>query len=1200
MRRLVVPGVVAVLALGLVPLGAAPVDIYPEFEPSAVQVQTEALGLSAEEVEQLVTTPLEQDLLNGIPWLDSIRSQSMPGLSAIDLTFEPGTDLYRARQMVQERMSQAAPLPNVGTPPVMVQPTASTSRVAMVGLRSDDVSLIEMSVLARWQMRPRLMAVPGVAQVSIWGQRERQLQVRVDPERLEDSDVTLTQLIESTGNALWVSPLSFVEASTPGTGGFVETPNQRIGVQHISPITTSEQLGNVAIEGVEGPPVRLQDVADVVEDHQPLIGDAAHAGEPGLLLVVERFPDADVAQVTADVEDALDAMSAGLTGITVDTDLFRPAGYLESATDRLGIVALVGLALLLAVVGLLTWSWRTVVIAFASTGTSLVAALYVLRLGGAPLTTMTLLGLAAVTALVVDDVVGDVSAVRARAAERGASDRRGFIPLVSAALVGRRSPLAYATLIALLSVAPLLLLPGTVGAFARPAVLVFVLAALASFLVAMVVTPVLAVVLFRNGDAGERVSPFTATVQRGYDGFAGRSAGRSVPAILGLVLLAGLMVAGIPQLGSGSPLPALDDPNVLVRLQAAPGTSLVEMDRVTEAAAADLRGLAGVESVGMHTGRAVGADEIVDVDASEIWLRINEDADHAGTLAAIRSTVRAYPGLHSEVSTYAEDRVAAVSATSGDDLVVRVFGEDYATLRATADQVSALLRTVEGVVSPRVQVQASQPTVSVQVDLASARLHDLRPGDVRREVSTLVSGLTVGSLYEQQAIFDVVVWGGPQTRASVESLESLLVHTPTGEPVRLGDVARVAVTPTPTVISHDGASRSLDVTAQVRGRDVADVAAETTIRLQEQSFPLEYRAEVLGDAVQRADARQQVLLAVAAAAVLSFLLLQAATSSWRIAMALFLAAPLAAAGAVLVGALADGQAQAGLLAALLAVVALTVRQSLGVVRRAQDLLGGGGTSADALRGAAREQSPAVLVTALGTAAAFLPAAVVGGPGLELLQPFAVALLGGLVTSVVVVIVLVPGLVAAGGGLRPPPVTRSGTPGGEGRGAGVVPPRQGGDEDDNERETGAVMRTARPCGIAALFVAGSLGLAGCQSVAGADEEPAAPASVEADPAGGPARLTLTEDAVTRIGLETVPVAGQAGALEIPYAAVVYEAEGGTWTFVELEPGVYRRAPITIASVDDDTAVLTEGPHAGTAVVTVGAAELVGVEAGISGQ
>ena len=1203
MRRLVLAGVVAVLALGLTQLDGAPLDVYPEFEPPAVQVQTEALGLSAEEVEQLITTPLEQDLLNGIPWLKTIESQSLPGLSAIDMTFDEGTDLYLARQMVAERMTQAAALPNVGTPPVMVQPTASTSRVAMVALQSEDVSMIEMSVLARWQMRPRLMAIPGVSQVSIWGQRERQLQVQVDPERLRRNQVTLTQLIETTGNALWVSPLSFVEASTPGTGGFVETPNQRIGVQHVSPITTSDQLADVAIEGSPGAALRLGDVADVREDHQPLIGDATQDGQRSLMLVVERFPDADVAQVTGAVEDALAAMSAGLTGITVDTDLYRPASYLETASGRLGLAALIGLVLLLAVVGLLTWSWRMVLITFGSVSTSLVAALTVLRLGGSPLTTMTLLGLAAVVALVVDDVIGDVAAIHTRAGERRAAGETALAALVGAALVGRRGPLAYATLIAFLAVAPLLLLQGTAGAFVRPAVVVFALAALASFLVALVVTPVLAVLLFRRTAGRHRVAPFGGWVQRSYDGGAGRLIGRMLPAVLGVAVLGALVAVGVPQLRAGSALPDLEDPNVLVRLEAAAGTSLAEMDRVTGAAAAELRSLAGVESVGTHVGRAIGADEVVDVDASEIWLRVDGDADHAATLAAIRSTVRSYPGLRSEVATYAGDRVAAVSKSTGDALVVRVFGEDYATLRKTAEQVSGVLKTVEGVVSPVVEQQVSQPTVSVRVDLEAAKRHDLRPGDVRREVSTLVSGLTVGSLYEQQAIFDVVVWGGPQTRSNVEALSTLLVHTPSGEAVRLGEVATVDIAPTPTVISHDAVTRSLDVVAEVRGRDAGDVARDATSRLQQQTFPYEYRAEVLGDAADQADARAKVLLAVAAAVVLAFLLLQAATSSWRTAAALMVAVPLAGAGALLAGSVVGGARSGGVLAAILAVVALAVRQSLVLVRRAQVLHGErGGAPAAAVRAAAGEQAPAVLVAVLAVAAAFLPVALMGGPGLELLRPFAVALLAGLVTSTVVVLFVVPSLVAAVGGLRPPPVVGPDTPDGEPEDAAAAssPKHAFHGNDGPAQEKGAVMRTARSYGIASLFVAAAGGLAGCQTVAGAEVDAAdAPASVETAADGGPATLTLIEDAERRLAIETAPVGGAPGALSVPYAAIVYDAEGATWTFVEREPRVYERAAVTVRSVDGEKAVLSDGPAPGTDVVTVGAAELVGVEAGISG-
>src|SRR5918996_535804 len=278
-RRLVVAAAAGMVILGIAMLPSASVDALPEFSPPYVEVQTEALGLSAEEVEQLLTVPLEADLLNGVAWLDTIESRSIPGLSSIVLTFDPGTDPIRARQMVAERLTQAHALPNVSKAPVMLQPLSSTNRLMMVSLSSDELSLIDMSVLARWTIKPRLMGVPGVANAAIWGQRERQLQVLVDPERLSEEGVSLEEVVKTTGNALWVSPLSFLEASTPGTGGFVDTPNQRLGIQHLLPIKTADDLAQVPMvaddlgeNGVDQV-LRLSDVATVVEDHQPLIGD---------------------------------------------------------------------------------------------------------------------------------------------------------------------------------------------------------------------------------------------------------------------------------------------------------------------------------------------------------------------------------------------------------------------------------------------------------------------------------------------------------------------------------------------------------------------------------------------------------------------------------------------------------------------------------------------------------------------------------------------------------------------------------------------------------------------------------------------------------------------------------------------------------------------------------------------------------------
>src|SRR5215510_595637 len=307
-RFVVVVLAAAFMVVGALQLRQMPVDVLPEFSPPYVEIQTEALGLSAEEVEQLITLGMEQDLLNGVPWLDTIRSESLPGLSSIVLVFKPGTDLMRARQMVSERMTQAYALPHVSKPPIMMQPRSATSRVMIVGLSSKTLTPIQMSVLARWTIMPRLKGIPGVANVAIWGQRDRQLQVRVDPARLQDHKVSLLRVLETTGNALWWSTLSFVEASTPGSGGFIDTHNQRLGVRHIFPIVSPQDLAEVPIEGTDH---RLGDVANVVEDHQPLIGDALTKDGPGLLLVVEKFPGTNTLDVTNDVEDALNELLPG-------------------------------------------------------------------------------------------------------------------------------------------------------------------------------------------------------------------------------------------------------------------------------------------------------------------------------------------------------------------------------------------------------------------------------------------------------------------------------------------------------------------------------------------------------------------------------------------------------------------------------------------------------------------------------------------------------------------------------------------------------------------------------------------------------------------------------------------------------------------------------------------------------------------------
>ena len=1011
--RLVVALAIGLTVIGIAQLRSAPVGVYPEFMPPSVEIQTEALGLSAAEVEQLITLGLEQDLLNGVPWLDRIHSSSMPGLSVIDLTFQPGTDLYAARQQVQERMTQAHALPNVGSPPIMIQPTAAEGRIAMIRLSSSSVSPIDMSVLARWKIKPRLMGVPGVANVAIYGQRDRQLQVQVDPRKLRAEHVTLTQLIETAGNALWVSPLTFVEASTPGTGGFFESANQRLSVQHISPISTPQQLAAVPVQ--DSGKLRLGDVANVIEDHQPLIGDAVPNGHPSLFLVIEKFPGADTLKVTRDVEAAMADMAPGLKGIAIDTQGYRPASFIEAALRNAGWAALIGFMLLIALLLAMFGSWRPALIGAIVLPVSLTMAAYVLYLQGTTFTTITLLGLAAAVCIVVDDVITDINAA-SRVTAEGAE---GEAP-VRAAFSAVRGPLVFATLALLLGTVPFLFLGSVVTAFSRPLVLAFALAVLSSMVVSFLLTPTLGVLLLRGPDGRQearRPGPLVRGTRRIFDrGFAAIAPPGRAWALAGVLVLA--LLAIIPQTGGNSSvLPALQDRNLLLHVEAAPGTSLIEMDRITATAGNELQTLPGVKSVGTHVGRAIGSDQLTNVNSAEVWITLDDRADYARTKAAITTVMHGYPGLRTDLVTYPGDRVGQVTAGQRDDLLVRVYGADLNVLQQKAGAVRAMLTRVSGVANPAVRPIPQQPTVAVKVNLAAAQKYGLRPGDIRRDATTLTSGLIVGNLYEQSKIFDVVIWGAPQTRSNLTELGNMLIDTPGGGQVVLKDVASLTVRAEPAAIVHDDVLRSMEVAARVTG-DPSEVAAAVRAQIARIPMPYEYHAEVFGSATIRSSDATRGLAYGAVALAGIFLLLQAAVASWRRAGLMLASLPLSAVGGVLTAPLAGGISNIASLTGLFAVMALALRACVLLGRRI-----------DSGVEAARERTVAVLQTALATAAIMVPAAFMSsGPGLELLHPLAVTILGGLVTLLLVQGLLLPALLLPGpdrtavgqGGSRPIP------------------------------------------------------------------------------------------------------------------------------------------------------------------------------------
>src|SRR5881409_2512082 len=456
-RFLVVGIAAAMMVFGITRLHDMPVDVFPEFAPPMAEIQTEALGLSAAEVETLVTLNTEE-MLAGVPWLRAMRSQSVTGMSSVQLIFQPGTNLMQARQLVQERLILSYLLPNVSQRPVMLNPVSATSRTMMIGVSSKKLSPIELSVLARWTIKPRLMGVAGVANVSIWGQRERQLQVQIDPDRLRAYGITQEQIIKTTGDSLWVSPLTFLNASFPGTGGWIDTPNQRLGVQHILPISTPEDLARVPVDGAA---VRLCDVATVVEGHPLVIGDAFHNGQAGLLMVVEKFPGTNTLEVTRGVDAALDALRLGLPNVDVDSRIFRAASFIEMAFDNLTTALLLGGVLVVLALGAFLASWRTALISLVAIPLSVLAAALVLYLRGATLNTMVLAGFVIAVGAIVDDAIIAIDhIVRELRRRRQEGSKESTVTIIREASLEVSRPVLYATLIVVLAVVPVFFMEG--------------------------------------------------------------------------------------------------------------------------------------------------------------------------------------------------------------------------------------------------------------------------------------------------------------------------------------------------------------------------------------------------------------------------------------------------------------------------------------------------------------------------------------------------------------------------------------------------------------------------------------------------------------------------------------------------------------------------------------------------------------------
>ncbi len=1019
-RYLVVAAALAMMYFGVRQIQKMPVDVFPEFAPPVVEVQTICLGLASNEVESLVTVPLEQ-AFNGIPGLDIIRSKSVSQLSAIRMIFESGTDLMQARQLVSERIGTATPtLPTWAAPPLMLQPLSATSRCMKIGLSSDSLSVIDLSMLTYWKLNDAILAVPGVANVAIWGERIALQAVQVIPEKMAQYGVTLDEIMEATANALDVGLLFYSDGAMIGTGGWFEDGHKRYGIEHVLPITSPEELGKVLIGTKNGSQVRLHDVANVVETHQQMAGDAIINDSIGLMLIVEKLPWGNTRDITRGVEAAIDKLRPGLPNVDIDTEIFRPATYIDLSINNLSRSLLIACILVVIILFGFLYEWRVTLISSVAIPLSLMAGALVLYVRGTTINTMILAGLVIALGAVVDDAIIDVENImrRLRQARKEGSKKSTFRIILDAS-IEVRGAIIFATLIEVVALIPVFFMKGLSGAFFQPLAMSYAIAVMASMLVALIVTPAMSYILLRNSPLERKQPRVLKWLHGGYHTVLSAIVTKPKRAylVVAFTVLAGLLV--VPQLGQ-SLLPSFKERDFLMHWVTKPGTSHPEMNRITMQGSKELRSIDGVRNFGAHIGQAFYMDEVVGMNFGENWISVDPAVDYDETLNKIQMLVDGYPGLYRDVLTYLKERIREVLTGTSETVVIRLYGPELEVLRTKAREVRDNLEGIEGLIDLHVELNEEIPQVEVRVDLEKAKKYRLKPGDVRRAASTLVAGEEVGDIFRDGKAYDVNVWSVPESRANFTNIKNLQIDQPMGGHVKLQDIADVRIAPTPNVIQHENLSRRLDVTANVRGRDLGAIMEDVKVAVGEVSFPHGYHPELLGEHVERQKVRRQMSTYAILSALGIFLLLYSSYRSTRLSLLSFLCLPMALIGGALAAYFGSGIISLGSMVGFLTILGIAARNGIMMINHFQHLeLHEGETFGPGLvlRGAQERLEP-ILMTAVTTGLALVPLVIAGNiPGHEIELPMAVVILGGLFTSTLLNLFVIPSLYLRFAGAR---------------------------------------------------------------------------------------------------------------------------------------------------------------------------------------
>ena len=1003
-------GVVAVLTLLALVLGCwgalrSPVDVFPEFVPSQVDIQTEAPGFAPQQVEELVTRPIE-NVVNGAAGLATLRSESIPGLSVITITFADGVDLYAARQGISERLSELGrSLPTGVSSPKLSPLVSSTMDLLKVGLVSDRVDAYTLRDAADWIIKPRLLAVPGVAHAIVFGGDVRQIQILPDPKKLAGFNITLTEVSDAARAALALRG-----------AGFIDLAAQRVLLKSPTPQPNLEALGQAVVTVRNSVPVRLRDVAELKMAPALRFGDSLVQGKPGVLLSLASQYGANTLTTTLAVEQALADLEPALQaqGITMYRGLHRPANFIERALSDLERSLMIAALLILAVLYVFLRDVRAALIAFTAIPLSLLAAVLVLNRMGQTLNTMTLGGFAVALGVLVDDaIIGIENILRRLRSNSALAAPRPRLDVIRDASLEVRGPVIYATAVVIAVFLPELFTSSVQGHFVGPLALAFILAVLASLLVAMTATPALCALLLRNHATRPEARWLTSLKQLQTRAVHAVD-GHFKPVAVAVTAAFVAAVVALPLLG-GTFMPDFREGHFVLQVSSAiPGTSLQEMLDVGKRISADVLKLPYVQSIEQQVGRAELSEDTWGPHASEFHVELKPDAtvDQGAAQEELRGILERYPGLQSEVVTFLGDRIGESLSGETAQVAIKVFGDDLDDLDRAGAEISAALAAVDGIVDLQFKRQSGTPVVAIEISPQSLAAAGLKTQDVLDTIETAYAGATVGQTFRGIRTIDTVVLLPDALRHQPAQLGKLMIAGPLG-PVPLAQVASLQLAQDRYSIQHDGGQRRVSVTFNVSGRALQSVVQEARQKLaQAVVLPAGLFLEFTGAAAAERETRNELLLysglALALIVMILFMAFHWRANTWLVMVNL----PFSLVGSVLAIAVTGIGISLGTLVGLVTVFGVSSRNAilqLAHYEHLVDLEGSPWNFDTVLRGAHERLIP-ILMTAAVTALGLAPLAFgMHNPGQEIEGPMAVTVLGGLVSSTLLNLFVLPAL-----------------------------------------------------------------------------------------------------------------------------------------------------------------------------------------------